>query len=136
MSNTFYYLFFGIALIIKILAINYTNFGLFGDEAQYWIWSQNLDFGYYSKPPMLPWIIRIFTILFGDSFEALKTIPIGIYVLTSYIIFLISHELYQNKNLAIISAISFYLLPAVSFSSFLLSTDILLIFFWSLSLLF
>ena len=136
MSNTFYFLFFGIALVIKIIAIFYTNFDLFGDEAQYWAWSQNLDFGYYSKPPLLPWVIRIFTILFGDSFEILKIIPIGIYIFTSYIIFLISYELYQNKNLAIISAISFYLIPAVSFSSFLLSTDVLLIFFWSLSLLF
>ena len=136
MSNTFHFLFFGIALIIKIIAIFYTNFDLFGDEAQYWTWSQNLDFGYYSKPPLLPWVIRIFTILLGDSFEILKIIPIGIYIFTSYTIFLISYELYQNKNLAIISGISFYLLPAVSFSSFLLSTDILLIFFWSLALLF
>ena len=136
MSNTFHFLFFGIALIIKIIAIFYTNFDLFGDEAQYWTWSQNLDFGYYSKPPLLPWVIRIFTILLGDSFEILKIIPTGIYIFTSYIIFLISYELYQNKNLAIISGISFYLLPAVSFSSFLLSTDILLIFFWSLALLF
>ena len=68
MSNTFHFLFFGIALIIKIIAIFYTNFDLFGDEAQYWTWSQNLDFGYYSKPPMLPWVIGIFTILFGNSF--------------------------------------------------------------------
>ena len=136
MSNTFHFLFFGIAFIIKIIAIFYTNFNLFGDEAQYWTWSQNLDFGYYSKPPLLPWVIRIFTILLGDSFEILKIIPIGIYIFTSYIISLISYELYQNKNLAVISGIAFYLLPAVSFSSFLLSTDILLIFFWSLALLF
>ena len=54
-----------LSLLIKLIAIYLTDFDLFGDEAQYWIWSQSLDFGYYSKPPMLPWIIRIFTILFG-----------------------------------------------------------------------
>ena len=125
-----------LAAIIKLIAIHFTNFDLFGDEAQYWIWSENLDFGYYSKPPLLAWVIRIVTILFGSSFEVLKTIPVGIYFFTSYVIFLITYELYQNKNLAILTAISFYLMPAVSFSSFLLSTDILLVFFWSLTLLF
>ena len=39
-----------LSLLIKLIAIYLTNFDLFGDEAQYWIWSQSLDFGYYSKP--------------------------------------------------------------------------------------
>jgi len=45
-------------------------------------------------------------------------------------------QLYNKKDLAIIAGISFYLLPAVSVSSFLISTDVFLIFFWSLSLLY
>ena len=69
-------------VIVKVVAIFYTNFDLFGDEAQYWVWSLNLDFGYYSKPPLLSWIIYIFTSLFGSSFEALKLIPFFIYFLT------------------------------------------------------
>ena len=28
----------------------YTNFDLFGDEAQYWVWSKDLNLGYYSNP--------------------------------------------------------------------------------------
>ena len=135
MSIRFSYLLCFIAATIKILAIFYTNFDLFGDEAQYWIWSKNLDFGYYSKPPLLAWIISFFTYLFGNSFELLKFTPFVMYVLSSYIIFLLSYELYQNKKMATLSALSFYLLPAVSVSSFLISTDIVLIFFWSLSLL-
>jgi len=128
---------FFIAVIIKIFAIFYTNFDLFGDEAQYWIWSQKLDFGYYSKPPLLPWVMGFFTIIFGgNNFEILKSLPLIMYFFTAYVVFLISYELYKNKNLAFLSAISFYLLPSVTVSSFLISTDIILIFFWSLSLLF
>ena len=125
-----------IAFLVKFFAIVNTNFDLFGDEAQYWIWSQNLNFGYYSKPPLLAWVIGSFTFLFGDSFEMLKIIPISTYVLSSYVIYLISLELYNNKKLAILSGGTFYLLPAVSVSSFLISTDVILILFWSLSLLF
>ena len=131
---SFFFLFFSIT--IKIIAINTTNFDLFGDEAQYWLWSQKLDFGYYSKPPLLPWYISFFTYIFGSSFEILKFIPIFSYFLTSYVIYLLCYELYGDSKLAFFSCISFYLLPSVSISSFLLSTDIILVFFWSLSLLF
>ena len=125
-----------LAFLIKVIAIFYTNFDLFGDEAQYWVWSQTIDFGYYSKPPMLAWTIALFTFFFGDSFEALKLISLITYIFTSFVIFLLSYEIYPQKKIAVITAISFYLMPAVSFSSFLLSTDVVLIFFWSLSLLF
>jgi len=125
-----------LALLIKFFAILSTDFDLFGDEAQYWIWSQNLDFGYYSKPPLLAWVIGGFSFLFGNSFEAIKIIPVSAYVLSSAVVYSIAQELYNNKKLALISGATFYLLPAVSVSSFLISTDVILILFWSLSLLF
>ena len=31
------------------------------DEAQYWHWSQNLDFGYFTKPPLIAWTIGLST---------------------------------------------------------------------------
>jgi len=37
------------------------------DEAYYWDWSRRLDWGYYSKPPMIAWIIALATSLGGDS---------------------------------------------------------------------
>ena len=124
------------AVIIKLLAVHFTNFDLFGDEAQYFIWSEKLAFGYYSKPPLLAWLIKLYTFFFGDSFVALKCFPLIFYFLTSYVVYLLSYELYKKKELAIISALSFYLLPSVSVSSFLLSTDVILVFFCSLFLFF
>ena len=74
-------------LVVKIIAIRFTNFDLFGDEAQYWLWSQNLDFGYYSKPPLLSWIIAVVCSIFGNSIFVIKMIPVFFYCLTSYVIF-------------------------------------------------
>ena len=37
-------------IVFKITAVYFTEFSLYGDEAQYWLWSQTLDLGYYSKP--------------------------------------------------------------------------------------
>ena len=47
-------------LLIKIYSIYTTNFNLFGDEAQYWLWSKNLDYGYFSKPPLTSWLLFVF----------------------------------------------------------------------------
>ena len=59
---------------LKIYAVFSTTFGLFGDEAQYWLWSQDLDFGYLSKPPLIAWALYFYTSLFGDSFCIIKII--------------------------------------------------------------
>ena len=125
-----------LSLLIKLIAIYLTNFDLFGDEAQYWKWSQSLDFGYYSKPPFVAWIISFFTFFLGDTFIVIKIIPITFYIISGYVVYLLSLELFNNKSQAVLTAASFYLMPAVSFSSFLLSTDVFLVFFWSISLLF
>ena len=52
---------------LRILALAITPTDLFVDEAQYWFWGQNLDFGYYSKPPLIAWLIRFVTDLANSS---------------------------------------------------------------------
>lgn len=40
---------------------------LIADEAYYWDWSRRLDWCYYSKPPMVAWLIRLATDVGGSS---------------------------------------------------------------------
>src|SRR5258708_312450 len=40
---------------------------LSGDEAQYWDWSRTLDWSYYSKGPLVAYIIRASCALCGDQ---------------------------------------------------------------------
>ncbi|MEM7812652.1 MAG: glycosyltransferase family 39 protein [Planctomycetota bacterium] len=40
---------------------------LITDEAYYWDWSRHLDWGYYSKPPLVAWVIAASTNTFGHS---------------------------------------------------------------------
>jgi len=137
MTKTNYFLFIlcFVFLIVKFISIYLTNFDLFGDEAQYWLWSKNLDFGYFSKPPLLSGIIALVCSVFGNSFFVIKMIAVLMYCVNSYVVFLISKKLYKNLDLALLTATSFFLMPAVSVSSFLVSTDIVLVLFWSLALL-
>lgn len=40
---------------------------LFPDEAYYWDWSRHLAAGYFDHPPMIAWLIRLGTIVAGDT---------------------------------------------------------------------
>jgi 4-amino-4-deoxy-L-arabinose transferase-like glycosyltransferase len=121
-------------IVFKITAVYFTEFSLYGDEAQYWLWSQTLDLGYYSKPPLLAWFLGGYSVLFGDSFVSLKIFPVVIYFFISYVIYKLCLNLSFDKKKAQLCALSFLIIPAASLSSFLISTDLLLLLFWPLSM--
>src|SRR5262245_43581123 len=53
-------------------------FDLHGDEAQYWVWAQDLAFGYYSKPPVVAWLIAASTAVCGDGEACIRmTTPLA-----------------------------------------------------------
>ena len=45
----------------RLVALGFNRTDLFVDESQYWLWGQSFDFGYYSKPPLIAWVIRLST---------------------------------------------------------------------------
>ena len=133
MSKVFVYSILAL-IVLKIGAAFFTNFSLYGDEAQYWLWSKELDLGYYSKPPLLAWFLSGHTAFFGDSFFSLKMFPIFVYFLIFFAFYMLCLELNFSKNNSVICSVCFLSIPAASVSSFLISTDLLLLLFWTLSM--
>lgn len=105
---------------------------LYVDEAQYWFWSQHLDFGFYSKPPIIALIIATTTSVCGDSETCIRAGSLIIYPFTSILTYLSASFLF-NRRTGLISALVFATLPAISLSSLVVSTDIALFFFWALA---
>ena len=136
MTNKFFFLSVFFLIIIKILAIYLTEFNLFADEAQYWLWAQSLDFGYYSKPPLLAWCLRVYTEFFGNGFESLKVFSLITYTLTALIFFAFCRKLELSRGDSVGCALFFCVMPGLSFSSFLISTDVILLLFWLISMFF
>lgn len=56
-----------IANLVALLAV-----GTHTDEAFYWLWSERLAWGYYDHPPMIAWLVRLFTTFFGDNGAAIR----------------------------------------------------------------
>lgn len=109
--------------------------GLFFDEAQYWTWAKAMDWGFYSKPPAVAAWIWLTTHACGDGEACIRLSSPLLHLATAYVIYLIGKTLYDNKTGAL-SGITYLTLPAVSVSSFLVSTDPSLMLCWALSLLF
>ena len=123
----------GALLLLRLLALMFAKTDLFFDEAQYWAWSRELAFGYFSKPPLIAWIIRGATAICGDSEWCVRAPSPILYAATSYLVYLAGRALFDER-IGFWSAIVFATLPGVSFSSGLISTDVPLLACWTLAL--
>jgi 4-amino-4-deoxy-L-arabinose transferase-like glycosyltransferase len=123
----------GLVLAVRILSLWLNATDLFFDEAQYWSWSLEPAFGYYSKPPLIAWVISAATATCGSS-EFCIRLPAPIFhSATALVIYMIGRRLY-DPAVGLWSALVFVTLPGVSVSSGIISTDVPLLFFWALAL--
>lgn len=106
---------------------------LFGDEAHYWDWSRQLDVAYYSKPPMIAWVIRASCALFGDVMWAVR-LPAGVLGIgTSVCVYWLMRKLFGSDRLALGTVALTHTVPMYIVGSLAMSTDSPLFFFWALT---
>lgn len=118
----------------RLVALALSRTELFFDEAQYWFWSRDLALGYYSKPPLIAWIIRGATELCGSG-EACIRVPSPLFhAATAMLVYGIGRRLYDAR-VGFWAGLVYLTLPGVSFSSGLISTDVPLLLFVALGLL-
>jgi 4-amino-4-deoxy-L-arabinose transferase-like glycosyltransferase len=106
---------------------------LYPDEAQYWLWSLHPAFGYYSKPPVVAWLIALTTALFGESEAAIRIAAPLLHFGTALVVYQVARRLYDAPA-ALWSAIAYATLPGVSVSAAIMSTDAPLLFCWAVAL--
>ena len=119
---------------VRLTALFVTPLELYPDEAQYWLWSRTLDWGYFSKPPMIAWTIWATTALGGDT-EAWVRLAAPVYHLGATLaVFGIGRRLY-GPSVGFAACALYALMPGVQISSLVIATDAALLFFLSLTLL-
>jgi dolichol-phosphate mannosyltransferase len=55
----------GYAFLLRVIFC--AQIELLPEEAYYWNYSRHLDIGYLDHPPMVAWLVRLGTLLFGDT---------------------------------------------------------------------
>jgi 4-amino-4-deoxy-L-arabinose transferase-like glycosyltransferase len=121
--------------LYRLLAAWAANLELAPDEAQYYGWSLAPDWGYYSKPPVVAWLIRLTTTLFGDGEHGVRAAAYALYPATAIVVFLLARRLFDERT-AFWSGLAYLTLPVVFYGARFITTDAPLHFFWALSLFF
>jgi hypothetical protein len=107
--------------VLRLAAIRLSPLQLYADEAQYWLWSQHLAFGYFTKPPLLAWIIRLTT--WGGSAEPLVRLSSPLlHAAAGLFLYRAAQRLYDPRT-ALFALLVYGTMPAVQLGSFVVSTD-------------
>ncbi|MCE9562303.1 MAG: glycosyltransferase family 39 protein [Planctomycetes bacterium] len=98
----------------------------FDDELYYWCWSRDLQLSYYDHPPMVAYMIRVATELFGDSILAIR-LPA---VVSSLVVVLVIGWLSRPRDLLPLVFLS----PMLTFTAVMVTPDTPMLMFWALYL--
>lgn len=122
-----------IAKCATIGAILFSHIGLMPDEAQYWTWSKELCYGYYSKPAGIAWQIASGTAIFGDTELGVRFGGVILSFFLSLSIYYLAKFAGSSEKAAFWAALSFALCPLGIISGFLATTDCAYVLFWTLA---
>ncbi|WP_157874579.1 glycosyltransferase family 39 protein [Streptomyces sp. AcH 505] len=120
--------------VSRLAGLVFSVVDLFYDEAQYWMWGQDLAFGYYSKPPLLAWLLAGTRQVCGNAEWCIRAPAPLFYGATSLAVYFTARLLYDERT-GFWAALLTALTTGIVFSSRIISTDVPLLFFWSLALL-
>ncbi len=130
-----------VALVIavtaaRLLLLAFDRTDLFVDEAQYWLWGQDFAFGYYSKPPLIAWVIGAVTALAGSDDPFWVRAPGAVcHGATALILAALAARLHGSRA-AVWTAATYATLPMVTVGSLLMSTDTVMAPFFAAALYF
>lgn len=101
------------------------------DEAHYWHWSRHLDWSYYSKGPLVAWLIRLSTEWLGPWAEATSgtlmpairfpAVVCGTLLLTG--LYVLTRQVFRRDDYALVVVIGFATAPVVAVGASLMTID-------------
>ena len=119
--------------LIRLLVLFSTPLELYPDEAQYWSWSRALAFGYFSKPPLIAWLIHLTTSIGGDAEPWVRLSAPLLHAGAALALQRAGTRLYDGWT-GFWAAVIYSLMPGVQLSAGVISTDAPLLFFLSFAL--
>jgi len=85
-------------VLLRLVAAAFTP--LTFDEAYYWTWSKHLAGGYYDHPPMVAIVIRLGTMIAGDTELGVRLVSILLALPMSFAVYRTAEILFGGKRVA------------------------------------
>ena len=121
----------GIAVIAALtlyrgIMLAFSTAELFVDESQYWQWGQELAWGYYSKPPLIGWVLRAFSELSGSDNAFWVRLPGALFHAATALILMGAAREVTDRRAAMMVGVIYVTMPVVAVGALLISTDTIL----------
>ncbi len=127
-------LFILVIVSARLVFLQQIHLPLTPDEAYYWDWGRHLAWGYYSKPPLVAWLIAFSTHFLGISAYAVRIPALlcgGLYLVFLYYLGLRMFD----ERVGLWAMLAAAATPILAVYSFVMTIDPPLLAFWSLALL-
>jgi 4-amino-4-deoxy-L-arabinose transferase-like glycosyltransferase len=118
---------------LRLLFLLTNHLDLIGDETYYWDWSRQLDWCYYSKPPMIAWLIALATHFGGHNVEIVRLPAVLLGAIFLYYFYRTANSFYGPKA-AMIALLMMLATPFSVLANLMMTIDPPLYCFWIMSL--
>src|SRR5271167_1010876 len=127
---------FAIGVIVYSVVLRLLYAGsveLLPEETYYWNYSQHLDLGYLDHPPMVAWLIRLGTLVFGQTEFGVRAGALCCGAITLAFVYRLARNLFGDAG-ALAAVVLAQTLPFFFLSGFLMTPDAPLTAAWAASL--
>lgn len=121
-------------IILKALLVRSAGVDLHYDEAQYWEWSRQLDWSYYSKGPLIAWLIALSEAVFGHGAWQVRLPAWLAHCALLFLIFGFALDVWGRRDAAWWAVIITMLTPVYFTLGLVMTTDIWLFLCWTAAL--
>ncbi len=122
-------------LAARLTFIQQIGLELSPDEAYYWDWSRTLAWGYYSKPPLVAWLIHLFTLKLGHTEYGVRVPAALCHTFYLALVYYLGQRLFDRK-VGLWAALAAAAGPLSAIYGFVMTIDPPLFAFWTAALCF
>lgn len=122
-----------LSFILRMLLLG--RFQLAADEAYYWDWSRRLALGYYDQGPMIGYVIRLTTMLFGVNEFGVRFGVLAASTGATICAYLLARRIFSPMS-GFLTVVMLVTTPLMHVGSLIATYDPLQVFFWALAVLF
>ena len=106
---------------------------LVGDESYYWDWGRQLAWGYFSKPPLIAWLMALGDLLGGGTAAGVRALAVIFGTVSLLAVFTLARLLYDAR-VGLVAVVTLLVTPANAASNLLLTIDAPLLACWTIGL--
>jgi dolichol-phosphate mannosyltransferase len=125
----------GVLLAFGLRLIYCGQVELLPEEAYYWNYSRHLDYGYLDHPPMVAWLIRMGTAVFGDTEFGVRIGALCCGAISTLFIYRLARNLFGAPS-GLVAVVLFQTLPFFFLTGMLMTPDAPLTAAWAAALYF